>query len=241
MASYNNMILPTLGPHTGVPTSLQERGRAKGLVPQTNFDLCHRWYTTRDRQRTYQWISISSHISIFHDSGEHLAPYFTRWTSGATLLTWHSSPVATTDSLIMVSWGNLYQPRKIQCCSIFDPNILIIKESPHIKTMGESKSTWELWHALTAHTVPHYPHAHAQGVKQSVVVTNIAKSLEFQASVRAVTTTNWKISAKNWFLCTSNCWTWLTSATNRAFFVQHACGLQTALTPRPDITRLTSM
>ena len=43
---------------------------------------------------------------------------------------------------------------------------------------------------------------------------------------------------KNWFLCTSNCWTWLTSATNRAFSVQHACGLPATPTPCADVTRL---
>ena len=41
---------------------------------------------------------------------------------------------------------------------------------------------------------------------------------------------------KSWFLCTSNCWTSLTSTTNWAFFVQHACGLPTTPTPCADLT-----
>ena len=35
---------------------------------------------------------------------------------------------------------------------------------------------------------------------------------------------------KNWFLHASNCWKWLTSAINRAFSVQYACGLLTTPT-----------
>ena len=38
--------------------------------------------------------------------------------------------------------------------------------------------------------------------------------------------------------CSSNCQIWLTSATNRAFSVQHACGLPTTPTPRADVTQL---
>ena len=49
----------------------------------------------------------------------------------------------------------------------------------------------------------------------------------------AISTTNQWISVKNWFVISaSNCSKRLTSATNRAFSVQHACGLSTTPTPQ---------
>ena len=51
-------------------------------------------------------------------------------------------------------------------------------------------------------------------------------------SVHATSTTNRKISVKNWFIRASNYSKRLTSATNRAFSVQHACGLSTTPTPQ---------
>ena len=48
--------------------------------------------------------------------------------------------------------------------------------------------------------------------------------------MRAVSTTNRWISVKNWFVRPSNCSKKLTSVTNRAFSVQHACGLSTTPT-----------
>ena len=89
------------------------------------------------------------------------------------------------------------------------------------------------------------PRAHAQGVKQSVlsvvVVTKIARSWVLGICA-CCNYHELEISTKNWFLCTSNYWTRLTSATNRAFSVQHACGLPTTPTalhmPCADMTRL---
>ena len=46
----------------------------------------------------------------------------------------------------------------------------------------------------------------------------------------AVSTTNRYITVKSWFLYASNYLKWLTSATNHAFSVQHACGLSTTPT-----------
>ena len=90
------------------------------------------------------------------------------------------------------------------------------------------------------HYHPHFilwlPCAHAQGVKQlicpSVVVgTKIARSRLLDIYVGcSLSTTNWQISVKNWLLHASNGWKWFTSATNRAFSVQHACGLATTPT-----------
>ena len=54
--------------------------------------------------------------------------------------------------------------------------------------------------------------------------------LEFYASVRAVSIANRYISVENWFIRASNFSKRLTSATNRAFSVQHACGLSTTPT-----------
>ena len=52
--------------------------------------------------------------------------------------------------------------------------------------------------------------------------------LQIYASVHDVITTNPEISMKNCLLYSSDCTTWFTSSTNRAFSLQHPCGLPTA-------------
>ena len=56
--------------------------------------------------------------------------------------------------------------------------------------------------------------------------------------MRAISTTNWWISVKDWFVRPSNYSKRLTSVTNRAFSVQYACGLSTTptLLARVDAT-----
>ena len=49
---------------------------------------------------------------------------------------------------------------------------------------------------------------------------------------------DWWISVKNWSLYASNCWTWLSGATNHAFSSQLACDLPTAPTRCADVTQL---
>ena len=70
-----------------------------------------------------------------------------------------------------------------------------------------------------------------------IVITKIARS---QALYICACCNYHKLvdTGEKWFLYASNCWTWLTSATNRAFSIQHACGLPAALTPCADVTQL---
>ena len=83
---------------------------------------------------------------------------------------------------------------------------------------------------------------HAQVVKQSVYLSSVIIVVTKIATSRVLCI--WACcnyhklvdKVKSWFLCTSNCWTSLTSTTNCAFFVQHACGLPTTPTPCADLT-----
>ena len=78
------------------------------------------------------------------------------------------------------------------------------------------------------------PCAHAQGVKQSVCLSVVVMKITRSRVLGIYVCCNYNESVdvgENWFLCTSNCRTWLTRATNHAFSVQHACGLPTAPTP----------
>ena len=72
----------------------------------------------------------------------------------------------------------------------------------------------------------------------SVIITKIARSRVLRIYVCCNYHELVGIGKKNWLLCASNWRIWLTSATNRAFFVQHACGLPTAPTPCAYLTRL---
>ena len=60
-----------------------------------------------------------------------------------------------------------------------------------------------------------------------VVVGTKSPVLEIYTSVHDVITTYPEISMKNCLLYSWNCRTWFTSSTNRAFSLQHACGLPT--------------
>ena len=85
-------------------------------------------------------------------------------------------------------------------------------------------------------------HARARGkaiaVRLSVVITEIARSRVLRIYVCCNYHELVGIGKKNWLLCDSNWRIWLTSATNCAFFVQHACGLPTAPTLCAYLTRL---
>ena len=94
-------------------------------------------------------------------------------------------------------------------------------------------------HAIYSARLALLPRAHAQGVKQSVCLsvvvvvvvigTKIARSRVL--GVCACCKHNQSVDIdENWFIRALNCSKRLTSATNRAFSVQHACGLSTTPT-----------